>query len=129
MDMEKLKKEMLDKKIWAVVGATPNEDKFGYKIYKKLKNRGYEVYAVNPRYDEVDSDKCYHSLSDLPVKPNCVDMVVPPQVTNKTLEEIKANNIEYVWFQPGTFTEKTINLADEKGLKSVYYDCVLVALG
>ncbi len=129
MDMEQLKKEMLDKKVWAVVGATTNEEKFGYKIYKKLKNRGYEVYPVNPRCDEIEGDKCYKSIADLPVKPDCVDMVVPPKVSNNVVNEIVENGIEYVWFQPGTFTEETIDLAEEKGLKFVYYDCVLVALG
>lgn len=129
MDMEQLKKEMLDKKVWAVVGATTNEEKFGYKIYKKLKDRGYEVYPVNPRCDEIEGDKCYKSISDLPVKPDCVDMVVPPKVSNNVVNEIVENGIEYVWFQPGTFTEETIDLAEEKGLKFVYYDCVLVALG
>ena len=129
MDMEGLKKEMLEKKVWAVIGATPNVEKFGYKIYKKLKNRGYEVYAVNPNYDEVEGDKCYHDLAALPVKPECVDMVVSPAVSKKFLDEIEKAGIQYVWFQPGTFDEDTIDLAENKGLKIVYYDCVLVALG
>lgn len=129
MDMEQLKKDMLDKKVWAVVGASPKKERYGYKIYKKLKDRGYEVYPVNPGYDEVDGDKCYESISALPVKPDCVDMVVPPKVANPVVEEMSKNGIEYVWFQPGTFTEETIDLAEENNLKFVYYDCVLVALG
>lgn len=128
MDMEKLKQEMLNKKVWAVVGATSNKEKFGYKIYKKLKDRGYQVYPINPGYDEIDGDKCYKSISELPVKPDCVDIVVSPKISNKVVEEIVDEGIEYVWFQPGTFTEETIELAETKGLKFVYYDCVLVAL-
>ncbi|AOT68603.1 CoA-binding protein [Geosporobacter ferrireducens] len=129
MDMELLKKEMLEKKIWAVIGATPNVEKFGYKIFKKLKSKGYEVYAVNPNYDTVEGDKCYSDLASLPVKPECVNMVVPPAVSKKFLAEIEKEGIQYVWFQPGTFDEDTIDLAESKGLKIVYYDCVLVALG
>jgi predicted CoA-binding protein len=41
---------MLEKKIWAVVGANNDPDKYGNIIYKKLKSRGYEVYPVNPKY-------------------------------------------------------------------------------
>ncbi|MTI54072.1 CoA-binding protein [Geosporobacter ferrireducens] len=129
MDMELLKKEMLEKKIWAVIGATPNVEKFGYKIFKKLKSKGYEVYAVNPNYDTVEGDKCYSDLASLPVKPECVNMVVPPAVSKKFLAEIEKEGIQYVWFQPGTFDEDTIDQAESKGLKIVYYDCVLVALG
>ncbi len=127
-EIERIKEEMLDKKVWAVVGASPNESKFGYKIYKKLKDRGYEVYGVNPKYDEIDGDKLYKSIADLPMKPDCVDMVVNPKLSKKAVEDIANTGIEYVWFQPGTFDEDVIELAEEKGLKYVYYDCVLVAL-
>ncbi|MEW9124245.1 MAG: CoA-binding protein [Thermotaleaceae bacterium] len=129
MNKEQLKKDMLEKKVWAVVGATPSETKFGYKIYKKLKNRGYEVYAVNPNYDMVDGDTCYHDIPSLPKKPECIDMVVPPAVSKDFLNQIEKAGIENVWFQPGTFDEETILLAKEKGLNIIYHDCVLVALG
>ncbi|QUH20468.1 CoA-binding protein [Alkaliphilus sp. B6464] len=127
--IEQVKKEMLSKKVWAVVGATPDSEKFGYKIYKKLKDHGYTVYGVNPKYESLDGDKLYSSLKDLPEKPECIDMVVNPKVTKSTLTEIKELGIEYVWFQPGTFDEDIIDMAEEDGLQIVYYDCVLVALG
>lgn len=126
--IEQVKKEMLSKKVWAVVGATPDSEKFGYKIYKKLKDYGYTVYGVNPKYESLDGDKLYSSLKDLPEKPECIDMVVNAKVTKSTLTEIKELGIEYVWFQPGTFDEDIIDMAEEDGLQIVYYDCVLVAL-
>jgi len=126
--MELLKKEMLEKKIWAVIGANNKKDKFGYKIYKKLKSKGYEVYPVNPGLDEIDGDKCYSSVLDLEIIPDCVDMVVRPEIAEAVLDDIVKKGIERVWFQPGTYTEKTIALAKEKGLKCVYDDCILVNL-
>lgn len=126
--IEKNKKEMLQKKVWAVVGATPDTEKFGYKIFKKLKEHGYKVYAVNPKYEEIEGNKVYNSLKDLPEVPECIDMVVNPKVSNVILDEIKELDIAYVWFQPGTFDEYTIEKAEEYKLNIVYYDCVLVAL-
>jgi len=125
------KKEMLDKKVWAVIGATPDNSKFGYKIYKRLKNAGYAVYGVNPKYTDLDGDKIYTSISDLPEKPECIDMVVSPRVSEEFLDEIKENGIEYVWFQPGTFDNAVIEKAESLGLKIVYknYACVLIELG
>ncbi|WP_026477976.1 CoA-binding protein [Alkaliphilus transvaalensis] len=122
------KKEMMSKKVWAVVGATPDQQKFGYKIYKKLKDHGYKVYGVNPKYTEIEGDLLYKSIAELPEKPQCVDMVVNPTVTMATLEDIHKSGIEYVWFQPGTFDEEVIDKAEALGLKIVYYDCVLVEL-
>ncbi len=129
MNMEQLKLEMLHKKVWAVIGATPNQEKFGNKIYKKLKSRGYEVYAVNPNYDEVEGDRCYHRIEELPVKPDCVDMVVSPQVSKKFIPNIAEADIKYLWFQPGSFDDEAISLAEDNGIQVVYHHCVLVALG
>ena len=35
-------------------------------VYKRLRERGYEVFAVNPNADEVEGDRCYHDLSSIP---------------------------------------------------------------
>jgi len=127
--IEQVKKEMLNKKVWAVIGATPDTEKFGYKIYKKLKNHGYTVYGVNPKYESLEGDKLYNSLKDLPEKPQCINMVVNPKIAMNMLDEIEELGIKYVWFQPGTFNEDVIDTAEGKGFSIVYYDCVLVALG
>lgn len=126
--IEKNKGEMLNKKVWAVVGVTPNKEKFGYKIWKKLKGHDYEVYAVNPKYDEVEGEKCYSSLANLPKVPEVVDLVVPPSVSITTVQEAKDLGIKYLWFQPGTADGEVIEKAEGLGLSIVYHDCVLVAL-
>ncbi|GAB6108777.1 CoA-binding protein [Fusibacter bizertensis] len=126
--MDDLIKSMLEQKKWAVVGATDNPDKFGNKIYKKLKKFGYEVYAVNPMYQVVDGDKCYNNLSELPVKVDCVDVVVNPERAIETLNEVMALKIENIWFQPGTFTPEIVETSEVAGVNTVYLNCVLVEL-
>ena len=54
-------------------------------------------------------------------------MVVPPHITSKNLEEAKELGIEYIWFQPGTWNEETIQKADALGLKHIE-DCVYATL-
>ena len=55
--MQELIQEFMKQKKFAVVGATDNPEKYGNQIVKNLKNRGYEVYPVNPRLkDWRDSD-------------------------------------------------------------------------
>lgn len=118
---------MLEKKIWAVIGANQDTEKYGNMIYRKLKSRGYQVYAVNPVYDTVDGDKCYKNLSELPVKPEVIDMVVSPKRGKAFIEEAARLGIEYIWLQPGTYDDELLLLIDKLGLKSVKA-CVLVAL-
>lgn len=126
--IQQVKEEMLKKKIWAVIGATPDTEKFGYKIFKKLKEKGYRVYGINPKYPELEGAQLYSSIKDLPETPDCVNMVVNHKLSLAALDEIHAAGIEYVWFQPGTFDEMVIDKAEALGMKIVFYDCVLVAL-
>ncbi len=126
--MDELIQMMLDQKVWAVVGATENSSKFGYKIYQKLKQFGYEVYPVNPRYESIEGDKCYPSLADLPQKVDCVDVVVSPERAEKTLDEVIHLGIDNIWFQPGTFTPELIEKSESESINTVYLNCVLVEL-
>jgi predicted CoA-binding protein len=119
---------MLKQKKWAVVGATPNTEKFGNKIFKKLKAHGYEVYPVNPMYKEIEGDTCYETLADLPEKVECVNIVVAPERAKRALEDVIALKIENIWFQPGTFTPELIDASETAGLNTVFYNCVLVEL-
>lgn len=123
-----LEETMLEKKIWAVVGANQDPEKFGNIIYHKLKTRGYEVYAVNPMYDNIEGDKCYKDLSSLPVIPEVIDMVVSPKRGKVIIEEAAKLGIKYIWLQPGTHNAELLNRINELGLHSVQA-CVLVALG
>jgi len=122
-----LEEKMLEKKIWAVVGANQDTEKFGNIIYRKLKTRGYEVYAVNPMYESIDGDKCYKDLSSLPVIPEVIDMVVSPKRGKAVIEEAAKLGINYIWLQPGTHDDELQKQIKKLGLQSVQA-CVLVAL-
>lgn len=122
-----LEENMLKKKIWAVVGANQDPEKFGNIIYRKLKTSGYEVYAVNPMYDSIEGDKCYINLSALPVIPEVIDMVVSPKRGKAVIEEAAKLGIKYIWLQPGTYDDELLKQISELGLQSVQA-CVLVAL-
>jgi len=62
------KDESIKLKNWAVVGASDNKDKFGYKIVKVLNDNDYNVFPINPRLEEVDGIKCYNSINDIAEK-------------------------------------------------------------
>lgn len=123
-----IKQSMLEKKIWAVIGANNDPDKFGNKIYKKLKSEGYTVYPANPMYDNVEGDKCYPDLASLPEKPEVLDMVVSPKRGKSFIEEAAKLGIKNIWLQPGTYDQELLALIKEKGLTAVQA-CILVALG
>ena len=117
---EELIKVFLDKRnVFAVVGASRDPKKYGYQVYKDLKGAGYKVYPVNPNAQEILGDKCYPSLEKLPVKPDVVNVVVPPKVTEHLVETCKKLGITKVWMQPGSESEKAIKFCEENGINVV----------
>ncbi|MGC8896589.1 MAG: CoA-binding protein, partial [Candidatus Bathyarchaeia archaeon] len=106
--------------------ASRDPRKYGYQVYKDLKGAGYKVYAVNPNAQEILGDKCYPSLEKLPVKPDVVDVVVPPKVTEHLVETCKKLGITKVWMQPGSESENAIKFCEENGINVVYGVCVMM---
>lgn len=119
---------MLKLKKWAVVGATDDTSKFGYKIYKKLKNHGYTAYPVSVKYNEVDGDKAYKELADLPEKVDVVDFVVNPRIGLSIVKQCETLGIHNIWLQPGTVSEEILDYAKQSQIE-VVRGCVLVSLG
>ncbi|MBC8015891.1 MAG: CoA-binding protein [Sporomusaceae bacterium] len=120
--------KMLQLKTWAVVGATNNKEKFGYKIFKVMLEAGLEVYPINTGVEEILGQKCYPTLKDLPLKPDGVDMVVPPRVAEQILRECAELGISNVWLQPGADTQPVVDLAKELGLTVVDHACIMMEL-
>jgi len=59
--------EFLSHKRVAVTGVSRAPANHGSNVvYKRLRDRGYQVYAVNPNADEVEGDHIYHDLKSVP---------------------------------------------------------------
>lgn len=126
--MENTIKAMLEMKNWAVVGAHPSPDKYGHKIYKKLRKFGYHVTPVNPVYDEVDLVQTFPSLKEVTTPIDCISVVVSPKRAMQVVKDALELGIKYIWFQPGAFDEAVIDFAEGSGLEVVFHACVLVEL-
>ncbi|TEU05106.1 CoA-binding protein [Candidatus Bathyarchaeota archaeon] len=124
---EELIKEFLNKRnIFAVVGASRNPKKYGYQVYKDLKEAGYTVYPVNPNADEILGDRCYSDIKNLPAKPDVVDLVVPPKATEETVKTCKTSRITKVWMQPGSESETAIKFCHDNNIDVVHGVCIMI---
>ena len=111
----------------AVIGASNNPEKYGFKIVQVLKAKGVKVFPVNPQVDCIQGLKPYAHLQNLPQKPNIINFVVPPETTRQVLNEVKELGWDNVWFQPGSFNDEIINLVKEWGLNYETQACMLLA--
>jgi uncharacterized protein len=118
--------QMLGQKVWAVVGASENRQKFGYKILMFLQKKGYKVYGVNPGTANINGIPCFPNLGSLPEKPDVVNLVVPPDVCGRVVEEGLKQGIKNFWIQPGAGDERVLETLMHAGVQLVFNHCVMV---
>jgi len=110
----------------AVVGVSSEPNKWGWKIYRKLKSRGFCVYPINPKYDKIDNDACYPDLKSVPEKPDVVITVVRPKITEAIAEQCKRLGIRRIWMQPGSESDRVIKFCKNNNIEVVYNACFVL---
>jgi predicted CoA-binding protein len=123
---QRLISDFVNRRTWAVVGASQDPLKFGNRVFRSLRDAGYIVYPVNPKGGELDGATVYPTLADLPEQPEVVDFVVPPPVTEQVVKEAHKLGLARIWMQPGAESEAAIAYCHEHGLQVVYDACAMV---
>ena len=108
----------------ALVGASPKPERDSNDVMRYLLEHGYEVYPVNPWYDEVLGRKCYLSVLDIPNVVEIVDLFVRPEFTMDYVEQAVEKGAKVVWFQFNTYNREAFKKAKESGLTAVAHRCI-----
>jgi predicted CoA-binding protein len=94
--------EFLANKRVAVTGVSREPKTHGSNVvYQRLKERGYEVFAVNPNTDEVEGDPAYESLRAIPGGVDAVVIGTRPETADESMRECADLGIEHVWMHRG----------------------------
>ena len=111
----------------AVVGASNDPAKYGNVIVRNLAAKGYTVLPVNPREKEIAGLPAYPGLDAVPGPVHIVDVVTPPAVTKKILDEASRLGLPAVWLQDGSWDEAVLEAAGKAPFRTVYDACIMVA--
>ena len=116
-DIKTAASEFLGKKRVAVTGVSRNKksDHGSNTVYKRLRDRGYEVFAVNPNATEVEGDPSYKDLSSIPGGVDAVVIGTRPERAEDTVRECVELGIKHVWMHRGPGAGSVSPAATEYG--------------
>ena len=119
--METIKKaatEFLTAKRIAVTGVSRNAEGHGSNVvYQRLRQRGYDVFAVNPNATTVEGDAAYPDLSSVPGGVDAVVIGTRPETADGTMRECAELGIRKVWMHRSVGGSSVSASATEYGRK------------
>lgn len=123
--------EFLAKKRVAITGVSRNPQNHGGNVvYQRLRQRGYEVFAVNPNADRVEGDPCYHDLKSIPGGVEAVVIATRPETAETTMRECADLGIKHVWmhraFGAGSVSEAATRWGRAHGICVIDGGCPLM---
>ena len=120
--------EFLANRRIAVTGVSRHPENHGSNVvYKRLRDRGYDVFAVNPNADEVEGDRAYPSLSAIPGGVDAVVIGTRPETADETVRECAELGIKHVWmhrsFGAGSVSATATEYARKRGITVIGGGC------
>ena len=133
--IDALVQDFLAQKKIAVVGVSDRRDTGCNMSYKRFKEAGYQVYAVNPRLSTFDGAPCYPDLKSIPEKPDAVFILASPKVTDQIVQQCVELGVKHVWMhcmmgtKPGlaasmsSVSEEALRVCRENGIAVIPGSC------
>lgn len=124
--------EFLSCKRIAVAGLSSGTPNAANGIYRRLRDAGYQVFAVNPNADQVEDDACYPDLGSIPGGAEAVVVGTHPSVSADVVRQAAEAGVSRVWIHrgigPGSYSEEAVRAARDAGLTVIPGGCPMMFL-
>jgi uncharacterized protein len=111
----------------AVAGVSRDTKQPANLIYRRLRDTGHQVFAVNPNAQEVEGDHCYASVSAIPDGVDGVVIVTPPDAAVGVAADCATVGVPRVWLHrgmgPGSSSPEAVKLCREHGITVIPGGC------
>lgn len=123
--------DFLAQKRIAIAGVSRNAGAHsGNGIYQRFKQRGYEVFAVNPNADEINGEPCYRSLEAIPGGVDAVVIATAPDAASAVISDCARLGIKRAWmhrsFGGGSVSETAAKEGRDAGMTVIAGACPLM---
>ena len=119
--------EFLAQKRIAVAGVSRGSGQAANVVYKRLRDRGYSVFAVNPNADTVEGDRCYHDLKSIEGGVDGVIVATPPTAAEQVVADCADLGIRRVWlhgaFGTGSRSDRAAGYGREHDVQVINGGC------
>ena len=130
MNVQEQIDKFLKSKVFGVVGASTNRDKFGNKVLRCYQQHNLQVIPVNPKEPVIEGIPCVANVMDLPADVTSISVITPPHVTEEVVKIAIRKGIENIWIQPGAESSAAIALCRENNINVIADgSCILVVIG
>ena len=111
----------------AVAGVSRDEKQPANLIYRRLRDTGHDVYAVNPNAEEVEGDACYATVGDVPVPLDGIVVVTTPEIAERVVADAHDAGVPRVWLHrgigEGSSSETAVDFCTEHGMAVIPGGC------
>ena len=129
--MKEAASEFLASRRIAVTGVSRTPQGHGANtVFKRLRDRGYDVFAVNPNADRVEGVRSYHDLGSIPGGVDAVVIATAPDKAEGTMHECAELGIKQVWmhrsYGQGSVSAAATGYGREQGITVIDGGCPLM---
>ena len=129
--MDQAASQFLARKRIAVTGVSRTPKGHGANVvYQRLRERGYEVFAINPKAEQVEGDPCYPNLGSVPGGVDAVVIGTRPEIAEDTMRECVELGITNVWmhrlYGSGSVSESATKYGRDHGVTVIDGGCPLM---
>jgi predicted CoA-binding protein len=125
--LEEATQDFLAQRRIAVAGVSRDPKQAANLVYRRFRERGYTVFAVNPNADELEGDRCYHDLRSIPGAVDAVVVATAPAAAEDVVRQCDELGIERVWFHrsfgTGSVSEQAVAFCREHGIRAIPGGC------
>ncbi len=118
--------EFLDSQPIALVGVSRNPKKFGYAVFKELKEKGMEIVPVNPLAAEIMGVKSYSSVKMLPPEVQSIIVFTKKDKTASVIRDAKEKGIKQIWIQQMADSKEALEELKNSEVNLITGECILM---
>lgn len=112
----------------AVVGLSPDESKPSNEVAKFLIERGFNVFPVYPKFDEILGRKVYRNLAQIDQDIDIAVMFRKGEFASELVKDAVKKGVKTLWLQLGIANDEAGAVARKNGINFVQDKCIKIEL-